>query len=354
MPKRIIFDILLWCLLAVLLVVGFLNSSAVRLYPPVSLRYDTPISGQTAYKARQYSVQNSENETFWPTFWREDTATLKSELASIKAGSISFSGESALVWPAEYLTGTAPGAVDITGCAISSALAWRLWGSADVVGKPVDIDGEIRIVRGIFGYDKDLVLLSYSFEDTSQDWNAAELSGGKAYATRSDAESFAMISGLGKPDAIIMGSGLRFLSSGMALLPLIIVAVYAIIFIVVYFARSSVYTGRILLITVLIVFAIGLPLLLNLLPPWLIPSRWSDFSFWANLKQQITDNLREFLAASPGSRDVESRLLIIKQAGIAMISACCAIIVCFRLSGSREKPNLRHPNICHSERSEES
>jgi len=87
---------------------------------------------------------------------------------------------------------------------------------------------------------------------------------------------------------------------------------------------------RLTLFPILLAFALLLPAILRMMPEWLIPTRWSDFSFWSSLQKQASGSLREFLRAAPQSRDVELRLLLIKQAGIMFIAACTSIAVCCR------------------------
>lgn len=330
--KALLVDIVLWCLFLALQAVGFSNALAARQYPPVSLRFAQPISGQTAYGARQYSIEHSEAASFWPTFWREDKITFSSEHARVNTDCISYSGNALLVWPAQYLTGTAPGVTDSVGCAISSALAWQLWGGIDVLGKTVEAGGENRIVRGVFEYSYPLALQSFAGEDVSQSWSAAEFSADLAGTARSDAENYAGASGLGRPDFILMGSWSAFFAAGMAILPLLIPLIYGLSQLFILFRKRSLFLQKLVLFLLLIGFAAGLPALLGALPPWLIPTRWSDFSFWSKLLEQVGGALREFLTAPAGLRDVESRLLLLKQIGITSLSACCSLSVCFRWS----------------------
>lgn len=43
-----------------------------------------------------------------------------------------------------------PAGNDLAGCAISSGLAFSLWGSTDVCGMPVIMEGDRLYVRGVF------------------------------------------------------------------------------------------------------------------------------------------------------------------------------------------------------------
>jgi len=317
--------ILLWCVFGILLTLGFMEAGAISRFHGAPLRYNTPISGQTAYRARQYSVENTE-DSLWPTFWHQSSAELSAGARTAQADSISFSGDAALVWPAEFIMGSAPSVIDARGIAISKPLAHRLWGSTDIVGMIVYVNGKPRIVRGVFAGAAELALLSFHIEDASQSWTAVELAGGHQL-TRHSAESFAVTSGLGRPDYVLMG-GAMALARFMAVFPILIPALYALILLAVFarkYYRSAVMP---IIFAGIISFAVLLPLWLNVLPAWLIPTHWSDFSFWASLYRQASSSLREFLSASPMLRDVELRVHLLRQTGVLIVSICCGIVVC--------------------------
>ena len=322
-------DALLWLSLCVLLAQGFSGANIIGRYSAISLRFDTPISGQTAHGARQYSITSNLESPFWPTFWYEHIASFSSTFVTLNAAAILFSGDASLIWPAVYIAGSAPSSIDNVGMAVSEALAWRLWGSNDVIGMSAEVDGEERIVRGVFEGDTELALISFHIEDTSQSWSAVELSGGPEHAMRRDAENFAITAGLGQPDSILM-SGSKAFAFALAILPLIIPATYALARIIGFIKKQYPMASAPLFFFSLTVLALLLPGMLEMLPAWLIPTRWSDFPFWASLLQQARDGLREFLHTSPRLIDVELRMLLLKQSGIAFLAICCSISVCFR------------------------
>ena len=337
--KLQIADALLWCLLCALLIAGSLNRGAVRQYSSVSLRYDAPISGQAAYAARLYSISQNDQRPFWPAFWKEHTATIKSEFVTADVDCISFSGDAALVWPAAYISGASPGVVDDHGCSVSEALAWRLWGSSDVVGMSVDVDGAARIVRGVFKNANEMALISYRDENTSQSWTAVELSGGPADCARGDAESFALASGLGKPDAILM-RGPSSVAGFLAAAPLLILCVYGLALLISGVGKRFPAMRAPFLFMILIALAALAPPILDLLPSWSVPTRWSDFSFWVSLLDQASSGLREFFRAAPGLRDVELRMLLVSQASIALAAICVSLSVCFRWQIRRRQVSI--------------
>ena len=326
--RRKIITTLLWSIMTVLLVSSFLNISEMRRFSEISLRYDEPISGQQAYQLRRFSIERDEETVFWPTFWHETKARFDSDYRTVSAACIFFSGDASLVWHADYITGAAPGVTDSIGCTISSELAHAIWGSHDVVGKSLKIDGEERTVRGVFEGEQHLALISFKDEDTSQSFTAIELTGGLASPTRSDVENFILSAGLAMPDIILTGRP-TLLATAMAILPQLVFAIFLIIIFVIKQCKRPVLLN-ILVFTALLVFALTLPILLELLPQWMIPSRFSDFSFWSTLSTQLTTDLQEYLKLTPHLRDVTYALLFYKQAAISFAATILALILICR------------------------
>lgn len=327
--RRTAIDALLWLALCILVASGLSNAAGAARYSSVSLRYRQQISGNAAHAARMYSIKNSSDDMFWPTFWREDSAVFSSGHSKTNADYIAYSGDAAFVWNDRYISGTAPGVTDGAGCAVSYALAWVLWGGTDVVGMDVDIGGETRVVRGVFDSALELALVSYSDEGKEQSWSTVELSGGPDGVLRADIESYAVASGLGRADAVLT-AGPAYAARALAALPLAIPALYGLALAAAHMCRRYVLARKLTPYVLALAFAALLPTLLEIAPAWMIPTRWSDFSFWPSLVRGQLEGIREFLSATPTARDIELRLLLLRQAVLALASSCCALAVCFR------------------------
>ncbi|MCL2223969.1 MAG: hypothetical protein FWB96_03265 [Defluviitaleaceae bacterium] len=317
--------IVAWCVFGLLLAAGFSEARTVSRFSGVSLRFDAPICGETAFRARRHAVNA---DTFWPTFWGESAATLDAGARQTNTAVINFSGDASLVWNAEFIAGTAPSSADDSGVAVSESLARGLWGSVDIVGMGVYVNGEPRTVRGVFSGTKDLALVSFHIEDTAQSFTVAELSGN---ITRARAESFAIAAGLGRPTHILTG-GAGAVAWFMAVLPVLIPALYGFVLLVVHIKKHYPRAAAPLFFAGLVLFAVLLPFLLNRAPDWLIPTRWSDFAFWGELANQATASLREFLSVNPTLRDVELRIHLLRQGIIMLFSSCVGISISCRLS----------------------
>jgi hypothetical protein len=282
-----------------------------------------------AYAARQYSVEHSEADVFWPAFWRDESVSVKSGYVTAEVTGILFSGEAGLIWPAQYLSGAAPGAADSAGCALSEPLAWRLWGGVDVVGKPVEIGGSGYWVRGVFAGAEEMALVSLGDENTSQGWNAAELAGASGQATRSGAESYAVASGLGKPDAVLTAAP-ALLAQWMAALPLAAVAGYGVVLLFIGLWKRHHGARQIIFFVLAAGLAALLPALLGAMPDGLIPGSWSDFSFWGDMARQLGDGAAVFFGAAPRLRDIEGKMALLRQLFLSFAAVICALIACAR------------------------
>ena len=324
--KSYIKNTILSSIFGLLIVTGILQSNAIAQFPGISLRFHSPIAGQTALEARQYAAQSNNPYPFWPTFWHQHSSTFSAGLRTAQATAISFSGDAMLVWPAEYITGSAPGQLDSSGIAVSKALAHRLWGSTNIIGMRVYVNDAPRTVRGVFTGETELALLSYHIEYTGQYWTAAELAGGPIHPTRSCAESFATSAGLGLPNHILM-SGPGTISRFMAFSPLILLTVYTLGLFIKFIRKYCPKAITPIFIAGGLLLAILLPTMLNALPPWLIPTHFSDFGFWGNLISQTQGSFREFLSAVPMQRDVELRLHLIRQIAIFILTVFFGLVI---------------------------
>ena len=327
--KHLLADVLLWCVLFAFAALGARGAAAMRQYSAISLRYDKPLSGQAAYQARQYAIEHREDEAFWPTFWTETETLFSAELRETTARCIFYSGDASLVWPVKNLIGGMPGVTDSVGCAVSSGLAQELWGDVNIIGKTVEAAGTARIIRCVFDEAESLALLSVRDEDMSQSFTSAELAGGPLSPDRSSAERFAAASGLGTPDSILMSTP-AFLATLMSALPIIIFVLYGLILSVGWLRKRSAIIRRVLMFLPLIGVAMLLPRFLEALPDRVVPTQWSDFSFWGSLFRQTGENLREYLELSPSLKDVIYASLFFKQIGIAFAASVLTVCVCFR------------------------
>ncbi|MCL1803309.1 MAG: hypothetical protein FWG30_06660 [Eubacteriaceae bacterium] len=323
-------DGLVWVCLCILLSTGFKNAQAVsECFNGMSLRFDSQISDEAAYQARQYSIKSGGENAFWPTFWREENTNVESGTARINALCIYYSGNASSIWPSEFQSGSTPGVTDKSGIALSTALASRLYGNSGIIGMSANIGDQAYTVRGIFASDDYIALVSAGDMPASQAWSAVELTGGGENATKEEAASYAISSGLGSADALITQAPASF-AAFMANIPVYIMACYALGMLLGLFGKASRTAKSIGFYSLLLAFALLLPSLLNKLPEWMIPSKWSDFAFWQGLASNFSQAVKEYLRRPPSMRDSIGFSLLAKQAAISFASSMFALAACLR------------------------
>ncbi len=107
-------------------------------------------SGQLA-AAREWEKSNANTQAVTASFWSEKAAAVSadSDRTAEDVTCIGFDGTAQDCLPVEYLQGTAPGVVG-QQCAISSTLAWTLFGSYDIMGLTVALDRTEYFISGVF------------------------------------------------------------------------------------------------------------------------------------------------------------------------------------------------------------
>ena len=129
-----------WAVAAVLLVVLQLllqtrAAHIVQQNPTVTVTLSSPLTAGQLAAAREWEKSNANTQAVTASFWSEKAAAVSadSDRTAEDVTCIGFDGTAQDCLPVEYLQGTAPGVVG-QQCAISSTLAWTLFGSYDIMG----------------------------------------------------------------------------------------------------------------------------------------------------------------------------------------------------------------------------
>lgn len=314
--KRAAPGLVLWGLFVLLMALAL--QTAVRLggvYGAISLRYHTPVGYDKAAQARRYAAQSGEGG-FALTFYAEDKPEFAGGLHKATARCLWFSGDGYQVWPANFMAGAMPAALDGEGCALSSGLCWQLWGSYDAMGNTVEIGGRTYTVRGVFNEAEPLAMASVGEGMYHPGWQAVQLQGIPLAGAEEAARAFATASGLGQPDTLVNGPALKALCTLLAGLPLCALLLYTGARLLYWAMQKAGGKREFMLFLLLLGLALALPALLALLPASLVPSRWSDFSFWGRLGQRFLTAARAYFSLRPLWPDTEASLLMAKQAAL--------------------------------------
>ena len=300
--------------LALLLLLIAMKEAGVvsRLVPAVSLRFEMPLSPEQTVRLRTLAAEHGGSLTFWS----ENGATASCTLRSAQTAEIIFDGDPGPVCPANYLYGRVPAMLEQGTCAVSQALAWELWGAGEVVGLTVEVQGAEYVVTGVFEA-RDSILL----RPGQTSFSAAELlledAGEDGYQC---ARTLLQRAGIAAPCTILWGPGISRMAT---LLPWLWVAVEGFAALLLWHRATRKWgqAGRtILLFALLLSFALLIPMVLEQLPPWLIPTRWSDVDFWRRLTQTLRERFMAILQITPQTRDTAMKLALLKTALTSLLA----------------------------------
>lgn len=323
-----------------LLAGAFGNLQALKkTYPAIGLRYEQRISQTQAQEARKYAIKQADSKEYWPTFWAADDFAVTVGDDETTVPGIVYDGTPELVWPADVKQGNLPGMADRDGCAVSEQLAWQLWGSTDVVGMTLKVAGRQAIVRGVLKGEKPLLLLGVGEGGYyEKGWQNVELAGALSDNPTTEAENFGKASGLGQPKSIVNGGLLQGFATAIVLAPVTLAVLWALVRLYKGTPISKRRLFKFVLLAGTILFAVCLPLLLGLLPGWLIPSKWSDFSFWHELFNRLGGWIYDWFMLVPFAKDADAKVLLVWIVGQSVLCLPLLFALGGRLLYGRPQP----------------
>ena len=262
------------------------------------LRFAQPLTQAQIKAVYEMPPETAGNIT--ASFWGQTTGTVTAEPARRAEGvvCIAYCGSADDCLLVLYENGTAPGAVG-RQCAVSAGLARQLFGSADVVGLAVVHGRERYHISGVF-LAEDAVLL---YPGTGG-YTCAELRGVSADTPKADAEQWCAAAGLGAPQCIVYGPQRAWLAAVVSCLPLALYVLAGAFLLLRVSLRWPPLARQGAWLAGALALACLLPAALQALPGWLIPARWSDFSFWERLVEQIRTADHAWQAAVRYWRDI--------------------------------------------------
>lgn len=305
--------LLLWLCYLLLTALAFRAAASLqRLLPGYSLRFAAPVTAAQARALREAAAEGD----FEPVFWGlRQGAAADGGLRCVQAEELLVWGEPAgAAAPGQLIDGGWPSAKDPVGCAVSDSLAWKLWGSGQAVGMELELDGWRCVVRGVFADKTARVVHQQPQEQGETPFTAVELLPRGQNTSLEQAQRFAQGAGL-VPSAAADGPVLAAAASLAALLPAAVGALWCAARLFGQVCRPLSPAQRQLLgFALLLALALALPALLRLLPPALVPARWSDFSFWGQLWRQLEEGVQRWFSLTPTARDVAAKWGLLQTA----------------------------------------
>ena len=311
----------------------------------ISLRYRQPLAAET--------VEAAEEKQPGLTFWCQETATLAGLWRQAETTVLYYRGDASLVLGADCLLGSMPSPLDGGGCAVSTALAWQLFGSEEAVGLTLSREKKEYTVRGVFESEEPIALLP----KTDAAFTAVELpleedAGGDPAAW---ADACLVKSGLPEPDWRLYTLLPAALARLLAWLPLLFGAAVLAAALARRAARLSFPARDAVLFVLLAAAALALPAFFTAWPSWLTPSRWSDFAWWSQTAGQLTEMGKAFLTAPAAGRDLAVKTGLLKQGGLALLQCVlCEVLRCRFFAPGSQPPQTVAParTVCYNETDE--
>lgn len=299
---------------------GWQNQKEIGWYcQGISLRYAEPLAPGAAAAAQQKNPGL--------TFWCQQKTVLSAGNTTVEVAGLFYLGDAVLVWGQPCIKGAMPGPLECRGCALSTAAADSLFGSENVVGLELVCEDTSYVVCGVFESSVPMALLP----NAGASFTAVELPATEQARQNPDTWAAAVLraTGLPEPDWRLCPFEWQGLAQFVIWLPFCFAALLLVRATFQAAVRRSAVCRDILLFFVLLTLVIALPVLLQSLPQWLIPTRWSDFAWWKQTFTQLTIHLLAWLRVPPANRDVCVKTCLLLQLGMAAIQgALCEMLRC--------------------------
>ncbi len=144
--------------------------TAVSLCRGISVKWENGgISPLALTRHQTYAKQDGATDQPEVTLWQanSDKEVMTKDKRIMNTDVIVVFGDCRDITSAVMLHGDFPARSDQFGCAVSSGLAFLLWGSTNVSGLPIKIGGDVRYVRGVF--EEEDPRLFYQVQDESKE-----------------------------------------------------------------------------------------------------------------------------------------------------------------------------------------
>ncbi len=269
----------------------------------VELRYDREkLDVRTMKNLQKGESESSEKivKSFiaWEQSPKEDLRN--KELAKNVTGEVvKVYGNLTMLFPVEKLQGQTLYEGDREGTIISEGVAYSLWGSTDVVGQSLIVGDKAYVVRGVLKEKSNRIITQADMADKETKFSALRVQ----LVDKENVEG--VISTLkfkyNLPESLLRNLSLTsILLSGLALLPGYLLGFYGLIKLYKFIYSTHRYWVSAILLSII---ALGLTWItiemmqfITYIPSYIIPNKWSDFTFWSKLIDGFIENSRQLQA----------------------------------------------------------
>lgn len=247
------------------------------------VRFASPIATDVLDQVETFTTSDKNTQGIYASFWGQQDVTISTSNgrhADAVVG-IGYYGSAEDCLPVPYQQGCSPGIYG-NECALSEALAQTLFGSTDIVGMKVLAQKKTYTITGVFSAKESVFLFP-----TQENLTCAELRGVSWDAPKEDVETWCAAAGLESPQCIVYDPQRVWIMTLLCGFPLFVVGVAFFVTAIRWSCLWPKGIGTVFWFVLAMLAALMLPNILDSLPGWLIPGRWSNFAFWQDLAQSI-------------------------------------------------------------------
>lgn len=295
-------------------------------FPTVSLRLSSPLTADD-YLHIQDSFQEGFPDVVRFAAWTQKEGIITNSSGDRGASTriILFSGGDEIVWPQRFLNLGTRDNLQGRGCSVSTQLAYELFGSTHAAGLPFEFEDTVYSVQGVFEFSDPLLMIPVSPEnDFLFDNLELFIRPGKEGGTI--AQAFLRENGL-DADAVVNGPELGAVLCLMSNLPVFFLWVSVFIALLWKLLKKQAQiqyqleTASFLLLSLFLLFGTH-----TKIPASLIPTKWSDFSYWGRTALLYKERLMDLLSLNVTAKDLFFRmeflaLLVFLMLGMAVAGA---------------------------------
>ena len=223
---------------------------------------------------------------------------------------------------------------DKKGCLIDKSVAYDLFGSYDVKGREIDVEGKSYTIRDVLNNKENIVVIESNLEKEMELLVLDITNKDERYI-----ENFSNKYGL--ENNYITNKFYKETSSLVSLiLPIIIEFIIIISMFRLIKTQKNKLAKKIILIMVLLLFIYFFYLIINVklkINYNIIPNEWSDFDYWSNMITKYYEKNKELLFIKKYSMDIPLINHMIKS----IICSIVAIIVFFILKNRIKLINIK-------------
>ena len=278
---------------------------------------------------REDGMKNLPEMTLWAEF--PDQKILNNTDIEIVCGVTRLYGHGEDICTSVMLQGSFPARGDTRSCALSDQAAFDLFGSANAMGQTLQWNDQSYAVQGIFKNEQSLMLAQAGAGSEAEMANMQLrfADGG----SRQQAEELLARTGFGGGalllDLPLIAWGLQTLAA----LPALLLGGWILARLIARAWQKRKDPRRLLtdlpLLTPLAIASIYLSAIQLKLPAALVPSGWSDFSFWDALPKGWHDHLTQWLR-HPASGDIALIFAVFGVFALIFLATLLGVLVCAR------------------------